>query len=302
MATELWNVVLAAGSGRRLATVTQGTPKQFWCSDGRRSLLDDTFARVAPLAPRARTTVVVDCAHRRYVEAAARPWPAAWLLYQPADRGTAAGVLLALSPVLDADEDAVVLLTPSDHGVANSAVFRAGVYDAVAAVQSGRANVVLFGVEPTGPATDYGWISPGRPFGWAADRPIRPVLGFTEKPTLDIARRLFGSDALWNTMVVVTRASSLLRLYERHLPHWAHAFATYKRLAVHRRQPFLNEQYAALSSADFSRDVLTPAEGLAVYSWGQTIGWSDLGTPDRLHQWRDGATTRLHAIPAQLSA
>ena len=103
-------------------------------------------------------------------------------------------------------------------------------------------------------------------------------------------------------MVVVTRASSLLRLYERHLPHWAHAFATYKRLAVHRRQPFLNEQYAALSSADFSRDVLTPAEGLAVYSWGQTIGWSDLGTPDRLHQWRDGATTRLHAIPAQLSA
>ena len=74
MTTKLWNVVLAAGSGRRLATVTQGTPKQFWCSDGRRSLLDDTFARVAPLAPRARTTVVVDCAHRRYVDEELALW------------------------------------------------------------------------------------------------------------------------------------------------------------------------------------------------------------------------------------
>jgi mannose-1-phosphate guanylyltransferase len=71
-------------------------------------LLEETFARVGPLAPPARTTVVVDRTHRRYVRETARPWPFDWILYQPEDRGTAAGVLLALSPVLDASTDAIV--------------------------------------------------------------------------------------------------------------------------------------------------------------------------------------------------
>lgn len=295
MPAKLWNVVLAAGNGRRLAPVTQGTPKQFWCFGGRRSLLDETFARIAPLAPRARTTVVVDRTHRHYAQTAVRAWPADWLLYQPADRGTAAGVLLALSPVLESDEDAIVLLTPSDHGVADAAVFRAGVRDAVAAVQAGCVDVVLFGVEPSAPVTDYGWIAPGQKYEWAGDRALRPVMDFVEKPALDVARGLFATPALWNTMVVVARATALLGLYRTHVRHWADAFATYQRLPDHRRLSFLDEQYARLPGADFSRDVLTHAQGLAVYSWDQAIGWSDLGTPDRLYQW-------LNGMPVQLSA
>jgi mannose-1-phosphate guanylyltransferase len=295
MAAELWNVVLAAGSGRRLAPVTQGTPKQFWCSGGRRSLLDETFARIAPLAPPARTTVVVDRTHHYYVHKSARPWPAGWLLYQPADRGTAAGVLLALSPVLDADENAIVLLTPSDHGVADSAVFRAGVRDAAAAVQTGSVDVVLFGVEPSEPVTDYGWIAPGRRYEWAGDRPLYPVLDFVEKPELDVARSLFATQGLWNTMVIVAKAAALQRLFEAHVPHWAEVFATYQRLPNHQRQTYLDEQYVRLPASDFSREVLTQAKGLAVYSWGEAIGWSDLGTPDRFHHWLAGTPVRLSA-------
>lgn len=295
MAAKLWSVVLAAGKGRRLAPVTLGTPKQFWCSDGGRSLLDETFARIAPLAPPARTTVVVDRTHYPYVHSSARPWSAGWLLYQPADRGTAAGVLLALSPVLEADEDAIVLLTPSDHGVANSTAFRAGVRDAAAAVQAGSVEVVLFGVEPSEPVTDYGWIAPGRRYEWAADRPLSPVLDFVEKPELDVARSLFATAGLWNTMVIVARAAELQRLFDAHVPHWADVFATYRRLPDYDRQAYLDEQYVGLPAADFSRDVLTQARGLAVYSWAETIGWSDLGTPDRLHRWLNRAPQRLSA-------
>ena len=295
MNNDLWSVVLAAGNGRRLAGVTRGTPKQFWRADGRPSLLEDTVARLAPLAPPERTTVVVDRTHRCHLPGAGRPWPAERILFQPKDRGTAVGVLLALSAVPDSSMDAIVLLTPSDHGVADSSRFRAGVHDAVSAVQSGKVDVVLFGVEPSEPVTDYGWIAPGQRYRWANDRPLRPVIAFIEKPNPDIARRLFAARALWNTMVVVARASALLRLYRTHLPHWADAFATHRRLSSHRRQPFLSEQYANLPSADFSRDLLMPARGLAVYSWGDSIGWSDLGTPDRLQRWLAGA-------PAQISA
>lgn len=284
MADKLWSVVLAAGNGRRLSPLTHGTPKQFWSHGDRRSLLDETFERIAPLAPADRTTVVVDCSHRCYVEAA-EPWPSDWLLYQPEDRGTAAGVLLALSPVFDSAEDAIVLLTPSDHGVDDPPSFRAGVRDAVAVVESGRVDTVLFGIEPSEPVTDYGWIAAGSRYRWAGHRPLRHVVAFVEKPPADLARHLFATRALWNTMVIVTRATALLGLYQLHCRDWVDVFASYRRLPTCRRQSFLAEQYANLPPADLSRDVLTPAQGLAVYSWGQSIGWSDLGTPDRLQRW-----------------
>jgi len=285
MAADLWTVVLAAGSGRRLAPVTHGTPKQFWCSGAGRSLLDETFARVAPLAPGSRTAVVVDRTHRRYVTASAGAWPAEWLLYQPADRGTAVGVLLALSPILDSAKDAIVLLTPSDHGVGDSVGFHAGVRDAAAAVESGEVDIVLFGVEPTEAVSDYGWITPGDKYRWAEERPLRPVRAFTEKPSLATAQSLFAARALWNTMVMVANVLALRELYEIHLPHWAEAFTIYRRLPQGEREAFLTDQYSNLPSADFSRDLLTPARGLAVYSWPRSMGWSDLGTPERLYRW-----------------
>lgn len=295
MAADLWTVVLAAGNGRRLAPVTNGTPKQFWNSGTGASLLEETFARVAPLAPASRTTVVVDRAHHRYVPAAARAWPTEWLLYQPADRGTAVGVLLALSPILDSADDAIVVLTPSDHGVTDSASFHSGIRDAVAAVESGQVSVVLFGVESSEAVSDYGWITPGERYRWAGERPLRPVRAFTEKPSLATAQRLFEARALWNTMVVVADVFALRELYEELLPDWAEAFAVHRRLPENQRDAFLAKQYASLPPADFSRDVLTPAQGLGVYSWPQSIGWSDLGTPDRLHQWLTAAAAQRSA-------
>ncbi len=121
----LWSVILAAGKGRRLADVTGGTPKQSWRTNGLPSLLEDTLSRMAPLAPRERTTVVVDRTHHTYVPGAGKPgWPADWILYQPGDRGTAAGVLLALGPAFDSGSDPIVVITPSDHGVIDSDGFR----------------------------------------------------------------------------------------------------------------------------------------------------------------------------------
>src|SRR6185436_6374908 len=111
----LWPVVLAAGAGRRLSSVTGGTPKQFWSPDGGPSLVETTLERVAPLGSLERTVVIVDRAHESYVRAVERRWGAANIVWQPGDRGTAAGVLLALTPVLDADPNALVFLTPSDH-------------------------------------------------------------------------------------------------------------------------------------------------------------------------------------------
>jgi hypothetical protein len=48
----------------------------------------------------------------------------------------------------------------------------------------------------------------------------------------------------------------------------------------------LRTQYDGLPLADFSRDLLGVSAGLFVRTWPTSMGWSDLGTPDRLARWR----------------
>jgi len=101
MSPTLWNIVLAAGAGRRLASVTGGIPKQFWSADGGPSLLEDTLARSAVLAPPERTVIVVDRSHRRFVHALPDVERVERVNYQPRDRGTARDVPARREPSLN---------------------------------------------------------------------------------------------------------------------------------------------------------------------------------------------------------
>ena len=276
MLDGLWAVVLAAGAGRRLASLTGGIPKQFWRLDGGPTLLEVTLSRLEPLAPPGRTVIVVDQAHARYV---AMPQPGQ-IRFQPSDRGTAAGVLFGLLPILALAPDAPVVMTPSDHGVTDARVFRAGIRHAAAQIGR-RSDVIVFGVQPDYAAEDYGWITPdvGRPGR------LRDVTAFVEKPPASLARRLHGDGALWNTMVIVARASSLLELHRRHVPEVARVFERALGLPPTIRDGWLRDAYEDLPVHDFSRDVLTPAADLLAYTWPPSLGWSDLGTPERLRRW-----------------
>lgn len=280
MALNLWSIVLAAGAGRRLASLTGGVPKQFWRPAGGASLLETTLARLAPLSDPRHTVVVVDRSHQQHAGSLS-PDRAATLLLQPLDRGTATGALLALTPVLDADRDAVVLMTPADHGVRHEDRFRHGVLRAVRRVQD-HGGAVLFGVAATHASDDYGWIVPG---AGRAVADFRPVREFVEKPSSLEAGRLMASGGVWNTMVVVARASTIQALFQEHLNELARVFEAAQRLAPNERDDFLASAYPALGFWDLSRDLLASARNLHVYTWPTTIGWTDLGTPERFHGW-----------------
>lgn len=281
----MWTLVLAAGAGRRLAAVTGGIPKQFWSIDGGPSLVEQTIARLGPLASLARTLTVVGASHLAHVEHLRDALSLGHLVIQPADRGTATGVLIGLAPIALGSPDDLVLLTPSDHGIARTDLFEQTVFDVAATVRAGRTDIVLFGVTPDVASSDYGWITPVTSPRLAGGNQILPVAGFVEKPSPTEAARLLSSGAVWNSMVLVARAGALFDLYRRHLPELADVFISVSRLPADRRARFITEIYPVLPSTDFSRDVLTPAEGLAVYTWPATLGWSDLGTPERLARW-----------------
>jgi mannose-1-phosphate guanylyltransferase len=284
MANPLWAIVLAAGAGRRLASVTGGVPKQYWKPEGTQSLLESTLERLGPLAVPERTITIVDETHRGHVRALGRTGELGEVVYQPMDRGTAAGVLLPLAAVVASAPDALVVITPSDHGVEDAECFRRGITRAIARVESGTSEIVLFGVQPSSVSVDFGWITAGAPTALVGDARFERVHAFVEKPPLHEAFMLFSSGAVWNTMVLVARASALLDLYRRHLPFHADVMLT-AHLQDVGKERFLREWYPELPSADFCRDLLTPSRNLCLYTFPVEMGWSDLGTPERMAEW-----------------
>ena len=229
---------------------------------------------------------------RPYVQALSGPAARAGFVQQPANRGTATGILLGLSAVAEHDRHAVIVMTPADHGVRTDTLFQHGIRQAISAVRVDQRRVILFGVEPERVTGDYGWIVPGLP---DAGTTLRGVNRFVEKPTHELARRLFDTGAVWNTMVLVARPAALFDLFARYQPELMALFQRYAAMPRAIRERFLAKRYPSISPVDFSGAILTPAaSSLLVFIWPATMGWSDLGTPERLTRWlSDRAVTTL---------
>ena len=292
MRADAWTLILAAGAGRRLLPLTNGVPKQFWRPFGRTSLLEETLNRFAPLVPARRTVTIIDQSQRHFLGELANSERFGDVVLQPSDRGTAAGVLLGLVTIVQRAPNAIVILSPSDHGVQNPEAFRQGLRAAVGVVRDDDRQIVLLGVEPNCAREDYGWITPSRP---VVPLQLIDVSGFVEKPASSDACRLFETGAVWNTMVLTARAHRLLDLYRQWLPGLYAVLAPAAALEAFRRRDYLREVYPTLPPYDFSHDLLSLSRGLSLMVWPSSIGWSDLGTPERLLSWQT-ATVAAHLL------
>jgi mannose-1-phosphate guanylyltransferase len=280
---HLWVIVLAAGDGTRIASLTTNTrgehvPKQYFRFDGRESMLDWALARASALVPLARVIVIVAESHRPHWEPALAALPPDNVIVQPRNRGTAAGVLLPfLDVLLRRDPAAHFVLLPADHFVAREAVLRRAVLAAARTAARSRGAVVLLGMTPEEPDPEYGWIVPVED----ARGRLRPVTSFVEKPAPALAHDLSAHGALINSFVVAASSSGLLRLYQSTIPGLLQTF-----LGALRAGADLTELYERIPASDFSRDVLTQATGSLAVLPVPPCGWSDLGTPARLERHR----------------
>jgi mannose-1-phosphate guanylyltransferase len=279
---HLWAVVLAAGNGSRVSTLTSGpegspVPKQY-CTFGQpTSMLRWALERAAAVVPREHVTTVVAAEHRRFWESELADLPPANVVVQPRNRGTAAGILLPFLEVfLRRDPRARVLVMPSDHYVDDEWVLRRALLRALGLPGRPDSRLVVLGMTPTGGDPEYGWILPAPGRGGF----LRDVAGFAEKPDSQRAQDLMSAGALLNTLMFVADGSALLRIYEEALPVLLHPFLRLLRDGVDARA--LDGFYETLSVSDFSRDVLERCPGRLALVPVPDCGWSDLGTPARI--------------------
>jgi len=280
-----WVLILAAGEGTRVRSFTfdrwgHQAPKQFSSIDGRRSLLGATLRRAKRIVPPERIVVIVAAQHRRWWESELEAIPADNVIVQPENRGTANGVLLPLLWITQREEDATIVVLPSDHFVGSEEALEGAVGQCISAIEHTDVGIVMLGVKPLCPETEYGWIVP---CPHQSSCPYH-VSSFREKPDAETAANLLDQGGLLNSFILVARSRCLLDMFGDQLPDLWQAFnqSLGNDDADRWGQRNLTRLYRSLPILDFSKDLLEKiAKSLWVYP-APACGWADLGTPERL--------------------
>ena len=282
MHKRTWSILLAGGEGTRLRGLSldargRHCPKQFCTFGLGPSLLRRSVERAAALVPKSRIVAVVTEPQRKWWASELDDLPEGNIVVQPRDRGTAPAVLWSLLRILREDSDARVIILPCDHFVAQEPVLRGSLQEALA---SADRDVVLLGAVPRRAETDLGWIQPLA----ADDSTLLQIESFVEKPDWHVAIELKRRGGLLNMAILAASGEALLDLFRLATPELLNTLGGDSVKPTSPSTQAICGAYEAISSVDFSHDVLEKVAGDAVLRVKVVpqCGWFDVGTPARL--------------------
>jgi mannose-1-phosphate guanylyltransferase len=295
---HFYPIILAGGRGTRFWPLSRRKrAKQLLALDGKHTMIQQTVARLAPLAS-AKTFWIVTNRDLRPVLLKQLPrLPAKQILAEPAGRNTAPAIGLAAYLLLRQDPDAVLGLFPSDHVIADERTFRETLNNGIAIAAAGE-NIVVLGVRPTRPETGYGYIEVGAP----ANSQALQVRRFTEKPdAVRAAEFLEAGNYLWNSGMFLWSARTLTRALEEHLPKTAALLAAIAAAFGTRKfESTFKKLYPKCENISVDYAILEPrsAKGGAasnIFCVPADFGWNDLGSWTALYEHRSAKNPSAHA-------
>ena len=270
-------VILCGGSGTRLWPLsTPEMPKQFKALTSDKTMIEETAARFVtsaePTLSFSTPLVVGSVKHRHLLEQAL---PRSRKILEPFGRNSAPAVAAACLVYEPLD---LILILPADHSILDVPAFHQAI--AAAAEAADKGGIVTFGIEPTHPATGYGYIKAAR-----TDAPHIPVAveEFVEKPSAAIAQTYLDDGSYyWNAGIFLFRADTMLKALEKHAPEVLSGTRAAMGADDGDVRALDARAFSATPSISIDYAVMEKAEN--VQTVPVNMAWSDVGGYPALHE------------------
>lgn len=263
---NVYCVILAGGDGERLWPLSRKKrPKQLLSLYGNTTFLEQAVERAQTVASSQEKVWIITSAHHEDEVRSCVGKSVGHIIVEPIARNTAAAIITACEIIHSHDPNAHVLFIPSDAFIPASEYqkFFEGVTQALSFIENHDA-LIIFGVQPTHPATGYGYIEYTNDLRQIAPYPIKT---FHEKPEKEIAEYYIQKQTmLWNTCMLCAPVKTFLNEAEIHCP----AIISGVRLALH------NKDYYSLIPSE-SIDCAILEKSSRIYVVPLSIHWYDVG-------------------------
>jgi mannose-1-phosphate guanylyltransferase len=277
-------ILMAGGVGSRFWPVsTQNFPKQFHDMLGTGdTLIQKTFQRLAKLIPEENIFILTN---ERYNDLVIEQLPSITkrqVVLEPAMRNTAPCILYASLKIQKENENAVMIVAPSDHWIEDEDAFSKNVQIAFDYCESNDALMTL-GIKPTFPNTGYGYIE----YDKSSDVDIKPVKQFREKPDYKTAKSFLAQgNFLWNAGIFMWSAKSVVAAFQRNQPELYQLFERgYDIYNTDAEDDFIKNNYSKAENISVDYAIMEKSDNVFVIP--ATFDWNDLGTWGSLYDKLD---------------
>ncbi len=289
-------VIMSGGRGTRFWPASRSRkPKQFLKITGRRTLVQQTFERLQPLLSPHEIFFVCSSQYAGLLQQQIPGLEEEQIILEPAGRNTAPCIGLAAHYLERRFGDEVMAVLPADHTIGDTEAFQKALGAAQAA--AGEKRLVTFGIEPTRPATGYGYIERGKSLGLFSGLEAFRVRNFREKPDLETARSYVqGRDHYWNSGMFVWRTSAILEEINSAQPELG---SVLRQIAGNQDRQRVKELFEGLESLSIDYAVMEKSKRVTVipvrFDWDDVGDWRALF--DHLPSDREGNHSNTTLVP-----
>lgn len=277
-------LIMAGGAGTRFWPKSRERhPKQLLPIVGEGTMLQNTVRRLQPLVPAENIFIISNSVQYPGIVEQLPMLPVENIIVEPRPKNTAACIGLGAVMLQKREPDEVMIVLPADHLISDDEVFRETLLNA-GKIAAEKDVLITIGIQPTYPATGYGYIQFSDERISAGQATAYRVKTFAEKPNLETAKRFLDSgDFLWNSGIFVWRIPVIMGQIEEHMPH---LYDGLREIAPDLGKPeqsqIIDRVYQQIKSISIDYGVMEKARNVVVLR-GQ-FRWNDLGSWDEVYK------------------